>query len=94
MLYLYVHTHSAENCPADLAGAFMEKYGGPLRQDAEKAGIKIVANYVDPLEHKIYIVFDVPEGKDLLAMRESLMVWMRWGSAQMARVSSQPELNT
>ncbi len=94
MLYLYVHTHSAENCPADLAGAFMEKYGGPLRQDAERAGIRIVANYVDPPNHKFYIVFDVPDGKDIFALRQSLAIWMRWGSAQLIRVMSQPELNT
>jgi len=94
MLQMYVHTHSAESCIADKPGAFVELYGGPMRQAAEKAGIKIVANYVDPLNHTVYIVFDVPEGKDLSGLREALMVWMRWGNAKLAWVTSSPEINT
>ena len=94
MLYVYIHTHSAERCIADKAGTFVEKYGSPLRQDAEKAGIKIIANYVAPQEHKIFIVFDVPDGKDIWALGDSIRAWTVWGNAQLVPVISFAELNT
>jgi uncharacterized protein with GYD domain len=79
MLFMYIHTHTPENCiankPEDL-----KKMASKMQEDAKKAGIKVIGSYVANHEHTNYVIF---EAGDLAALEKGLLPMTLRGTARL-----------
>ena len=83
MHFMYIHTHSPENClidkPQELA-----KMAGQMMEEAKKTNIK-VTTYSAHHEHTIYAII---EADDLAALEKLLTPLTKWGDASLIPVLS------
>ena len=82
MLFVYIHTHPVEMCPANKPQD-MKKMVAKAQEDAKKAGIKMVGAYVAMHEHTTYIVF---EASDLATLEKLLIPMTVQGTAKLVPV--------
>lgn len=62
-LYLVQHTHTAETCPTKNPAMVRQLAGHMTQQNADKYGVKILADWVNEAEHTVILVLeaDSPE---------------------------------
>jgi hypothetical protein len=78
MLFMYIHTHSVENCTIDKPQETI-KLMAQMREGAEKAKIK-VTGYGAPHEHTMYAII---EANDIAALEKLLIPLTKWGEASL-----------
>ena len=84
MLFVYIHTHSADRCLADKP----EQVGqmtSQVQEAIKQAGIKSLGTYVAAHEHTIYVIM---EADDLAALEQALTPMTVWGDARLPPVIS------
>jgi selenophosphate synthetase-related protein len=84
MLFMYIHTHSADNCKADDPEQ-TNQLRSKLQEAAQKTGIKFLGVYVAAHEHTIYSVI---EADNLVALEQVLTPLTVWGDARLIPVIS------
>jgi uncharacterized protein with GYD domain len=84
MLFMYIHTHSADKCLVDKPQE-VSKIVTRVREESKKAGIKMLGSYVAAHEHTI---FSVIEADDLSALERALAPMTMWGDARLIPVTS------
>jgi hypothetical protein len=82
MLFMYIHTHTAERCTANKMDE-NKKMFSKFQDEAKKANIKVIGSYVAPHEHTIYII---GEANDLLALEKGLLPMTLWGDARLVPI--------
>jgi hypothetical protein len=83
MLFMYIHTHSVENCTIDKPQESMQMIA-QIKAEAEKANIKFTI-YGAPHEHTMY---SIVEANDLAALEKILMPMTKWGEATLIPIMS------
>ena len=83
MLFMYIHTHTVENCMIDKPQE-TKKMMTQMRAEAEKAGIKMTG-YVAPYEHSIYSIM---EANDIVALEKLLAPMTKWGDSSLIPIVS------
>jgi muconolactone delta-isomerase len=84
MLFMYIHTHSADKCKADDPEQ-TNQLRSRLREAAEQAGVKLLGVYVAAHEHTIYSLI---EADNLVALEQVLTPLTVWGDAHLIPVIS------
>ena len=84
MLFMYIHTHSADRCKADVPDQ-VNQMRSKLREAAKQAGIKFLGVYVAAHEHTIYALI---ETDNLGALEQVLTPLTVWGDARLIPVVS------
>ncbi len=84
MLFMYIHTHSADKCLADKREEVW-KIVAQVQEATRQAGIKSLGAYVAAHEHTFYIIL---EADDLLALEQALVPMTVWGDARLIPVVS------
>lgn len=69
MLFMYVHTHPVEKCPANKPGE-AKKMIAWAQEAAKKAGVKMVGGYLAMHEHTLYAIFDASD----IALLEQMLI--------------------
>lgn len=82
MLFIYIHTHPVEKCPANNPQD-MKKMVAKAQEDAKKAGIKMVGTYVAMHEHTVYMVV---EASDMATLEKLLIPMTVQGTAKLVPV--------
>ena len=84
MLFMYIHTHSAESCKFGKVEE-VRKMASELAQAIAKAGVKPVATYTAVQEHTIYNIF---EANDMTALQSILgfAPSILWGTGRLVPV--------
>ncbi len=82
MLFMYIHTHSSEQCMLDKPeeGA---KRASAIQEEAKKAGVKFLGTYVAAHEHTVYSII---EADDLQKLERVLVPMTLWGNARLIPV--------
>ncbi len=83
MLFMYIHTHSVENCTIDKPQENM-KMMAQMKAEADKANIKITG-YGAPHEHTMYAII---EANDIAALEKLLVPMTKWGDAALTPIVS------
>ena len=83
MLFMYIHTHSVENCTIDKPQESMQLIA-QIKAEAEKTNIKFTI-YGAPHEHTMYAIV---ETNDLSALEKVLMPMTKWGDASLIPIMS------
>jgi hypothetical protein len=83
MLFVYIHTHSVENCTIDKPQESF-KMMAQMQAEAAKANIK-VTGYGAPHEHTMYAII---EANDIAALEKLLVPMTKWGDASLIPVVS------
>ena len=82
MLFMYVHTHTAERCTVNKMDENAKMFS-TFQDEAKKANIKIMGGYVAPHEHTFWLIC---EATDLMALEKGLVPLTLWGTAQIIPV--------
>jgi uncharacterized protein with GYD domain len=88
MLFMYIHTHSVEKCIADKpqeVGKLLSKLG----EEAKKAGVKIIGNYVAAHEHTVYAIC---EADDVVKLERALLPMTIWGDARLIPITTAEQM--
>jgi hypothetical protein len=83
MLFVYIHTHSVENCMIDKPQETLKMMAN-MKEEAQKANIK-VTGYSAPHEHTMYAII---ETNDMAALEKLLIPLTKWGDASLIPVVS------
>jgi hypothetical protein len=81
MHFMYIHTHSPENCKIDKPQELVQM-AGQIRETAKKANIKLTI-YSAHHEHTIYALI---EADNLAALEDMLIPLTKWGDASLIPV--------
>lgn len=84
MLFMYIHTHSADRCLADKPEQ-VSQMTSQIQEATKQAGIKLLGTYVAAHEHTIYTII---ETDDLAALEQALTPMTVWGNARLIPVTS------
>jgi hypothetical protein len=87
MLFMYIHTHSVENCTVDKPEESM-KVLSQIQAEAKKANIKITG-YGAPHEHTMYAII---EANDIAALERVLIPMTKWGEASLIPLISAEQM--
>ncbi len=87
MFFMYIHTHSVENCKIDKPEESM-KLLAKIKTDAEKAQIKMTG-YGALHEHTMYAII---EANDIVALEKVLAPLTKWGEATLIPVISAEQM--
>ena len=87
MLFMYIHTHSVENCTIDKPQENM-KMMSQMRAEADKVNIKITG-YGAPHEHTMYAII---EANDMAALEKILAPMTKWGEANLIPILSAEQM--
>lgn len=60
-LYLVEHTHTAENCPTKNPAMAYQLSSHVTPANAEKYGVKILADWVNDIEHRVVLVLETDD---------------------------------
>ena len=88
MLFMYVHTHSVEKCVHDKPEE-AKKMLAHMQEAYKKAGIKMLATYMAPHEHTLFMVLEANDYSALDKANEPLTVW---GTARLIPVTTLEQL--
>jgi hypothetical protein len=83
MLFMYIHTHTAETCNIDKPQDALKLFSQIL-SEAEKAKIKITP-YGAPHEHTMYAIV---EANDIAVLEKILTPLTKWGEASLIPIMS------
>ncbi len=90
MLFIYIHTHSPEQCMLDKPQE-AAKRNSAMQEEAQKAGVKFLGTYVAAHEHTIY---GVVEADDIQKLEKVLAPLTIWGNARLIPVVSAQQATT
>jgi hypothetical protein len=76
VFFMYIHTHSPENCMIDKPQE-LQKMATRMGEEAQKANIKFTG-YSAPHEHTLYGII---EANDIAALENVLAPMTKWGDA-------------
>jgi uncharacterized protein with GYD domain len=82
MLFMYIHTHTAERCTVNKMDENAKMFS-TFQEEAKKTNIKIMGSYVAPHEHTFWIICDA---SDLAAMEKAVIPLTLWGNARMVPI--------
>jgi uncharacterized protein with GYD domain len=88
MLFIYIHTHPVEKCLADKPQE-TAKIMSSIREEANKAGVKLIGTYVAAHEHTIYAIC---EADDTLKLELVLRPMTLWGNARLIPIVSAEQM--
>ncbi len=57
-MYMVEHTHTAETCPSQNADAVRQLAGHVTEENAEKHGVKILADFVREVDHTVILILE------------------------------------
>jgi uncharacterized protein with GYD domain len=83
MLFMYIHTHTVENCMAGKPQE-LEKITNEVLDAFKKAGIKVLGAYSAPHEHT---GFRIIEANDMAVLQRALLPMTKWGTARLVPVT-------
>jgi hypothetical protein len=82
VFFMYIHTHSPENCMIDKPQE-AQKMATQMGEEAQKANIKFTI-YAAPHEHTFY---SIVESNDIAALEKVLAPMTKWGDATLIPIT-------
>lgn len=83
MLFMFVHTHSAERCLSDKPEQ-LSAMSSEIRKRARETGVKFPGIYVSPNEHTFFFLI---ESDDFQAIQQTIAPLILWGNGRLIPVS-------
>ena len=84
MLFMYIHTHSSDNCIMVELEKQMQ-FSTKLRENFRLAGIQVKGAYVAQHEHTVWYVLD---SDNIHELEVALLPFTRWGNARLIPVDT------
>ncbi len=88
MLFIYIHTHSVENCNIDKPQEAARMLA-QIKAEADKANIKITG-YGAPQEHTMYAII---EANDVAVLAKVLAPMTKWGEARLIPIITSEQMS-